>query len=94
MLSHKCPLSFHRDANATRIDIYTGMSGKDAKITLILCYFMQFTLFSICCQKKGLSYGAVICFVFWMMALEWTLVSSPHPRINFSISFHLLFLCV
>lgn len=47
---------------------------------------MLFTLFFIYCQKKDPSYGAVICFVFWMMALEWTPVSSPHPRILIMIS--------
>lgn len=62
--SHTCLISFHRDANATRIDIYTGMSGKDVKITNHSLLFKAFyTFFHLSEKRPELRGGYMLCFL-------------------------------
>lgn len=64
VLSHNCLISFHRDANATRIDIYTGMSGKDVKITNHYLFNAFYTFFHLLSEKRSeLRGGYMLCFL-------------------------------
>lgn len=85
---------FLRDANATRIDIYTGTPQNNTPGSHHLKHTHSFftsnssLAFLLFQQKKDLSCGAATCSVFWMMVLEWTQVSLTYCwRSHFKLQF-------